>query len=260
MKINIISLFPELIEHYFSMGVLSRGLKKKLFCLEVLNPRDFTEDLHRTVDDTPYGGHDGMILLAEPLKKALLSLPKEKRGKVVHLSAQGEKWSHRKCQKWAEKEAFTFICSRYGGVDQRFLEKYVDEEVSVGDFIVSGGELPCLLVIDSFLRWIPGMLGHQDSAKKESFSQESGLLECPQWTRPASWEGLAVPSLCLSGHHQKIKDFQYAVCVLRTHLRRPELLSKEQEKRLKPLALELKKFPPEELASCGLSIKDLESF
>ncbi len=255
MKIYVISLFPSVIKNYFSQGVLSCGLKKGLFELELVNPRNFTEDAHKSIDDAPYGGGGGMIMLAEPLKKALLSLPE--RGRVVHLSAQGQKWSYDKCQTWSQQKSLTLICSRYGGVDQRFLSRFVDEEISVGDFIVSGGELPCLLVLDSLLRWLPGVLGNEDSFRQESFSTY-GCLESPQWTRPRLWEGLKVPSVCLSGHHERIQKFKKELSLLRTFLLRPDLLSFEDKRHLKEIALKFYNLECCELKSCGLNKKDLE--
>ena len=222
-KFNFISLFPDLIQVYFSDGVISRALKKGLIEYQIVNPRDFTEDLHKTVDDRPFGGGDGMVMLAEPLIHSLNSLGSN-RGRVVYLSPSGKPWSHTLARKWAKEiaEPVTLLCGRYAGVDERFLIRYVDEEISMGDFILSGGELPALAMVDSMARFIPGVLGNPISHEEESFSKE-GLLECPSYTRPRRVEDLDVPEILLSGNHLEIERFRWQVSLVRTALRRPGL-------------------------------------
>lgn len=221
-QFNVITLFPNMISAYLSEGIMSQAVRKQLISIDLINPREFTQDLHRTVDDTPYGGGDGMLMMAEPLVKSIKSI--ENPGKVVALSAHGETWNFKKAHAWAESsEPITFICGRYAGVDQRVINNYVDEQISVGDFILSGGELPALLVLDSVARFIPGVLGNKLSAFEESF-QKQGMLECPQFTKPYEVLGQQVPDVLRSGHHKKIEEFQQMISVYITNKDRPDLI------------------------------------
>ncbi|OAI52290.1 tRNA (guanosine(37)-N1)-methyltransferase TrmD [Betaproteobacteria bacterium SCGC AG-212-J23] len=215
-------------------GITSRALEAGLWSLKTWNPRDFTTDNYRTVDDRPYGGGPGMVMLAEPLEKALDAAG----GKVIYLSPQGRKLEHRKVMELSKESSMTLLCGRYEGVDERLLDRRVDEEISIGDFVLSGGELAAMALIDAVVRQLPGALGDAASAVEESFAD--GLLDCPQYTRPEIWmvdgSGLRVPEVLLSGHHANIRRWRLKQALGRTWLRRPELLEarklSEEEKKL----------------------------
>jgi tRNA (guanine37-N1)-methyltransferase len=187
------------------------------------NPRDFTKDNYRTVDDRPYGGGPGMLMLAEPLEKALDAAKEAGGGKVIYLSPQGRRLDHEKVMELAGREAVTLLCGRYEGVDERLIRRRVDEELSLGDYVLSGGELAAMAVIDAVVRQIPGALGGEQSAAEESFVQ--GLLDCPQYTRPELYEGEQVPEVLMSGHHENIRRWRLKQALGRTWLRRPDLLA-----------------------------------
>lgn len=259
MKFNILSIFPEMFSALTGSGVVGQGVKKNLLEVSCTNPRDFTEDFHKTVDDRPFGGGDGMVMLAEPLEKAFQKLESEKQlGHVIYLTPQGAPLTAERVEELAKLDVpITLLCGRYSGVDERLLVRYVDEEISIGDFVVSGGELPAMMLIDSVARHIPGVLGHEDSAKKESF--HSGLLEAPQFTRPREVCGLPVPEVFLGGDHKKIEELRLKLSLVRTALRRPELLKDSDKKRLQDLVTELGGWDENLLSSCGLSQTQLES-
>src|SRR5206468_2180969 len=213
-------------------GITSRALDAGLWALTTWNPRDFTTDNYRTVDDRPYGGGPGMVMLAEPLERALDAARAAGGGRVVYLSPQGLKLDHRKVMALAAEPAVTLLCGRYEGVDERLLRGRVDEELSLGDFVLSGGELAAMALIDACVRQLPGALGDEQSALEESFA--AGLLECPQYTRPEIYGGERVPEVLLSGHHENIRRWRLKQALGRTWLRRPELLqargmSKEEQ-------------------------------
>jgi tRNA (guanine37-N1)-methyltransferase len=189
-----------------------------LWSLKAWNPRDFTNDNYRTVDDRPYGGGPGMVMLAEPLEKVLNAAG----GKVIYLSPQGRKLDHRKVMELSQQSSMTLLCGRYEGVDERLLVRRVDEEISIGDFVVSGGELAAMALIDAVVRQLPGALGDEASAVEESFAD--GLLDCPQYTRPETYQGAKVPEVLLSGHHENIRRWRLKQALGRTWLRRPDLL------------------------------------
>ena len=225
MNIYLISLFPELIQQATSFGVLGRAIKQQQLTLKCFNPRDYTEDKHRTVDDRPYGGGPGMLMKDEPLYKAIMAA-KEKAGnkvKVVYLSPQGQPLNQQLLVNTAATaNDLILIAGRYEGIDERFIEKYVTEMYSLGDFILTGGELAVMAIIDSVVRLIPGTLGNSDSTKGESF--EKGLLEHGHYTRPAIFEGLEVPTVLLSGHHKKIEQYRAMESKSLTEKYRPDLL------------------------------------
>ena len=204
-------------------GITSRALQAGLFSLTTWNPRDFTSDNYRTVDDRPYGGGPGMVMLAEPLEKALDAASAAGGGKVIYLSPQGAKLDHRKVLQLAKESALTLLCGRYEGIDERLLERRVDEELSLGDFVLSGGELAAMALIDACVRQLPGALGDEASALEESFAR--GLLDCPQYTRPEVYAGMKVPEVLLSGHHEHIRRWRLKQALGRTWLRRPELFA-----------------------------------
>ena len=230
MKFSVITLFPEMIQSFCQHGVLSQALDKKILTVDSINPRSFTADTHRTVDDRPFGGGDGMIMLAEPLEKALQSLgaknllqnSKGEEPHVIYLSPQGSTLNHQKILKLSHKKEIILICGRYGGIDQRLLKAFAHEEISVGDYVLSGGELAAGILIDAVSRWLPGVLGHGDSAKQDSFA--SNLLEHPNFTRPREYLNQKAPEVLLSGNHKLIEEWKKYVSWLTTLKKRPDLL------------------------------------
>jgi len=199
--------------------------------LTTWNPRDFTTDNYRTVDDRPYGGGPGMVMLGEPIGRALDAVRSSGGGRVVYLTPQGKKLDHRKVMEFSGESSITLLCGRYEGIDERLLARRVEEEVSVGDFVLSGGELAAMALMDAVVRQLPGALGDASSAVEESFAD--GLLDCPQYTRPEVWPaaggGERVPEVLLSGHHENIRRWRLKQALGRTWLRRPELLAEFQQ-------------------------------
>ena len=223
IRFHVVTLFPEMFAAITKSGITSRALQAGLWQLMTWNPRDFTSDNYRSVDDRPYGGGPGMVMLAEPLEKALDAARQAGGGKVIYLSPQGRKLDHRKVLDLAKESAMTLLCGRYEGIDERLLERRVEEELSLGDFVLSGGELAAMALMDACVRQLPGALGDESSAIEESFAH--GLLDCPQYTRPEVYAGMKVPEVLLSGHHEKIRRWRLKQALGRTWLRRPELIS-----------------------------------
>ena len=223
IRFDVVTLFPEMFAAVTHSGISGRALETGLWSLGLWNPRDFTKDNHRTVDDRPYGGGPGMLMLAEPLEKALDAARQAGGGKVIYLSPQGRKLDHEKVMELAGREATTLLCGRYEGVDERLIRRRVDEELSLGDYVLSGGELAAMAVIDAVVRQIPGALGGEQSAVEESFVQ--GLLDCPQYTRPETYGGEKVPEILMSGHHENIRRWRLKQALGRTWQRRPDLLA-----------------------------------
>jgi tRNA (guanine37-N1)-methyltransferase len=205
-------------------GVTGRAVNKGLLELQTWNPRDFTHDKHNTVDDRPYGGGPGMLMMVQPLRDAIHAAKAAAgdRAKVIYLSPQGRKLTQQGVEELAKSDSLILVCGRYEGVDERIIQTEVDEEWSIGDYVLSGGELPAMALIDSVSRLVPGVLGKQASAEQDSFSD--GLLDCPHYTRPESLDGLAVPAVLLSGNHEHIRRWRLQQSLGRTLLRRPELL------------------------------------
>src|SRR3989454_1621850 len=222
IRFDVVTLFPETFAAVTGSGITSRALQAGLWRLATWNPRDFTTDSYRTVDDRPYGGGPGMVMLAEPLAKALAAARAAGGGRVVYLSPQGGKLDHRKVMELSNESALTLLCGRYEGVDERLLRARIDEELSLGDFVLSGGELAAMALIDACVRQLPGALGDEQSALEESFA--AGLLDCPQYTRPEVYGGDKVPEVLMSGHHENIRRWRLKQALGRTWLRRPELL------------------------------------
>ena len=227
IRFDVVTLFPEMFRALTESGITSRALQQGLWRLATWNPRDFTTDNYRTVDDRPYGGGPGMVMLAEPIERALDAVRTAAgSGKVIYLSPQGRRLDHRKVMDLAKEQAVTLLCGRYEGVDERLLARRVDEELSIGDFVLSGGELAAMALMDAVVRQLPGALGDETSAAQESFAD--GLLDCPQYTRPEAWPpgeaGGRVPEVLLSGHHENIRRWRLKQALGRTWLRRPELL------------------------------------
>ena len=232
MRFDVVTLFPQMFAAVTESGITSRALQAGLWRLQTWNPRDFTTDNYRTVDDRPFGGGPGMVMLAEPLAKALEAAKAAGAGRVVYLSPQGRRLDHRRVVELAKEAALTLLCGRYEGVDERLLRSSVDEELSLGDFVISGGELAAMALIDACVRQLPGALGDEQSAIEESFA--AGLLDCPHYTRPELYAGERVPQVLLSGHHENIRRWRLKQALGRTWLRRPELLqargmSKEEQ-------------------------------
>ena len=232
MRFDVVTLFPQMFAAVAESGITSRALQAGLWQLKTWNPRDFTTDNYRTVDDRPFGGGPGMVMLAEPLAKALQAARAAGAGRVIYLSPQGRKLDHRRVVELAKEAALTLLCGRYEGVDERLLRSKVDEELSLGDYVLSGGELAAMALIDACVRQLPGALGDEQSAVEESFA--AGLLDCPHYTRPEMYAGEKVPEILLSGHHENIRRWRLKQALGRTWLRRPELLqargmSKEEQ-------------------------------
>ena len=223
IRFDVVTLFPEMFAAVSASGITRKALEAGLWRLETWNPRDFTTDNYRTVDDRPYGGGPGMVMLAEPLDKALDAAQAAGGGKVIFLSPQGRKLDHEKVMELAGRTALTLLCGRYEGVDERLIRRRVDEELSLGDFVLSGGELAAMALIDATVRQLPGALGDGESAAQESFA--AGLLDCPQYTRPESYAGEAVPAVLMSGHHENIRRWRLKQALGRTWQRRPELIA-----------------------------------
>ena len=316
LKINIITLFPDFFESPLKTGILGRSIRTKLLKIHFINPRDFSEDKYQSVDDSPFGGGDGMVIKYEPLKRAIESLSKKKNinnphtdhgsdyyttqsgitdqseqkikslrlensdsyekekaerlkqdqykyinktGSVIYLSPQGKKWDYVKARTYAKQsKQLTFICGRYAGLDQRFISKYVHEEISIGDYVLMGGESAMLVILDSLCRFIKGSLGNASSSVDESFEHQK-LLEAPQWTRPAEIAGYKIPEVILSGHHKKIKQFRYFMSVLITSIKRPDLLKNNPARKDLAKAIQMAQtLSPKELKACGLSIECLK--
>ncbi|MDA8670808.1 tRNA (guanosine(37)-N1)-methyltransferase TrmD [Candidatus Pelagibacter bacterium] len=220
---QVFTLYPEIFPGPLSKGLYGKALSKKLWNLNIVNIRDAAEDKHKTVDDTPYGGGSGMLLKADVLAKSL-DQNKIEGERVIYLSPKGKKFDQKYAQELSNEKSVSFICGHFEGVDERVLTTRNIEEVSVGDFILSGGETAAFVVMDSILRLLPGVLGNENSKSDESF--ENGLLEYPQYTKPQIWEEKGVPEVLLSGDHSKIKDWRLSQSEAITRVRRPDLWQK----------------------------------
>jgi len=223
MRFDVVTLFPEMVESVASVGVLGRAVKNGTIQLSSWNPRDYTQDKHRTVDDRPYGGGPGMLMKVEPLTAAINDAKKSAiDSRVIYMSPQGKTVTQQDVKSLAGQPGLIIIAGRYEGIDERIIQAHVDEEWSIGDYVLSGGELPALVLIDAIARMIPGVLGDENSALQDSFMQ--GLLDCPHYTRPEDIDGRAVPKVLLSGNHHDIEQWRLQQSLGRTWLRRPELL------------------------------------
>ncbi len=225
MKIDIVSLFPPMFEAVTGFGITGRAVERKLLELRVWNPRDFTTDPYRRVDERPYGGGPGMVMLPGPLTLALgAARAANPQAKVLYLSPQGRKLDQAGVLELAGRAGMILLAGRYEGVDERVIEAEVDEEWSIGDYVLSGGELAAMVMVDAITRQLPGVLGHEDSASEDSFAD--GLLDCPHYTRPEEFEGRRVPEVLLSGNHAEIRRWRLKQMLGRTFERRPDLLEK----------------------------------
>ena len=249
IQFDVVTLFPTMFDAFSQHGITARALQNKLYDLSLLNPRDYTTDNHRTVDDRPYGGGPGMVMLAEPLEQAIQAAKARQvatgviKPKVIHMSPSGKPLTHEIVMDLVAEQGLVILASRYEGVDQRLLDRMVDAEYSIGDYVLSGGELPAMVLMDAIVRQLPGALGDADSAIEDSFVD--GLLDCPHYTRPEEYLGVKVPEVLSSGNHAKIKQWRLKMSLKRTRDQRPDLLavrslSKEESRLLEELDFELK--------------------
>ncbi|MFP5507513.1 MAG: tRNA (guanosine(37)-N1)-methyltransferase TrmD [Gammaproteobacteria bacterium] len=226
MRIDVVTLFPELVRQVAEYGVTGRAVQRGLLSLHTWNPRDYTHDRHRTVDDRPYGGGPGMVMRYEPLRDAIRAVRAEAPAvRVVYLSPQGRPLTQAAVREFAAEPGLTLIAGRYEGIDERLLAREIDEEWSIGDYVLSGGELAAMVLVDAVARLQPGALGDEDSAEQDSFST-GGLLDCPHFTRPETIDGMAVPQVLLGGNHADIERWRAKQSLGRTWQRRPELLER----------------------------------
>ena len=240
MKFAAVTLFPEMFEAITRFGISRRAFENGIATLSAINPRDFATNHYKTIDDRPFGGGPGMVMMPEPLEKAI-DAARQSVGapsRVIYLSPQGRPLTDGLVRELAAAPALVLLCGRYEGVDERVIERQVDLEISIGDFVVSGGELPAMMLMDAILRTLPGVLNDAQSAEEDSFA--TGLLDCPHYTRPEHYEGMAVPEVLLSGNHERIRVWRLAASLKRTQERRPDLLknrvfSKEEMQLLKKL-------------------------
>ena len=221
MKFDVLTLFPEMFQA-IKQSILGRAEEKNLIQINLINIRDFSKDKHKKVDDTPYGGGAGMVMRADVVYDAYESVQNE-NAKVIYLTPQGKKLDQKKVEELSKEKHLILLCGHYEGIDQRVIDKIVDEEISIGDYVLTGGELPAMVLIDSVSRYVEGVLS-ESSTNEESFSQ--GLLEYPQYTRPETFEGVKVPEILLSGHHENIKKWREEKSLENTKLKRPDLLEK----------------------------------
>jgi tRNA (guanine-N1)-methyltransferase len=225
MIIDVISIFPDLFNSFLSESLMAKALEKKLLQVRLTSPRDFTADRHRTVDDRPYGGGPGMVLKPEPMVAAIEALSKSRpKPWRIYLSPSGTRLNQAKVMDLSEKKRLLLICGRYEGLDQRVIDLVVDEEISIGDYVVNGGEVPAMALIEAVARLQPGFMGRQESADEES--HQSGLLEYPHYTRPPDFRGLTVPEVLLGGNHKEVAEWRLKASLRKTLEERPELLAK----------------------------------
>ena len=224
MKIQILTLFPEMFTGVFGSSIIKKAQEKNIVDIDIINFRDFSTNKHKTVDDYPYGGGNGMVLKPEPIFSAVESIVGYQDSRIFMLSPQGQTFTQKKAEELSNEQQLIFICGHYEGFDERIREHLVTEELSIGDFVLTGGELAAMVVVDSLVRLLPGVLGNEASAETDSFT--SDLLEYPQYTRPESFRGWQVPEVLISGHHKNIVEWRRKESLKRTHNRRPDLLKK----------------------------------
>jgi len=224
MRFDVVTLFPDMFQALTDHGVTGRAVKQEKVSIQCWNPRDFTHDNYQTVDDRPYGGGPGMLMKIQPLKDAIQAAKAAAGGdaKVIYMSPQGRKLDQRGAEQLAQQQKLILVAGRYEGIDERLIETEIDEEWSLGDFVLSGGEMAAMTMMDAVIRLVPGVLGHELSAQQDSFSD--GLLDCPHYTRPELYEGQVVPEVLLSGNHEKIRQWRLKQSLGRTWQRRPDLL------------------------------------
>jgi tRNA (guanine37-N1)-methyltransferase len=236
MEFDVVTLFPEMFDALTMHGITRRAFEQQQVGLHLWNPRDFTSDKHRTVDDRPYGGGPGMVMMAAPLEAAITAAKARQQhagiptSRTIYLSPQGAPLNHRKAKQLAEESGVVLLCGRYEAVDQRLINRCVDEEISLGDFVLSGGELPAMALMDAVIRLLPGVLNDDASAVEDSFV--NGLLDCPHYTRPEVYEGEPVPAVLLGGHHAEIAKWRREQSLTETLRKRPELIVAAREQGL----------------------------
>ena len=221
MRFDVLTLFPEMVENYFQYSILKRAVEGGIVTVNTINPRDYTENKHKKVDDIPYGGGAGMVLMPQPYVDAYTAIKKQENSTTIMLSPQGEPLTDKIVNELAEYEQIIMLCGHYEGFDERIREIIKPREISIGDFVLTGGELPALCLIDSVSRKIEGTLGRIESADEDSFS--NGLIEYPQYTRPRDFRGYKVPEVLLNGNHKDIKEYRYQKSLERTKIKRPDL-------------------------------------
>lgn len=228
MNFYVLTLFPEMIMHGMNTSMIGRALEKKLLSLQAINIRDFSNNKHLKVDDYPYGGGAGMVMQAEPVygayQYAISKINSKKKTRVIFLSPQGRVWNQSMAQEISNEENLIFLCGHYEGIDERVIEEIVTDPISIGDYILTGGELPAMVLMDSIARLVPGVLNNESSAQTESFTES--LLEYPQYTRPEVWHDQTVPKVLLSGHHANIEKWRLEQSIERTREKRPDLYEK----------------------------------
>jgi tRNA (guanine37-N1)-methyltransferase len=236
MQFDVVTLFPEMFRAVTEWGITSRAAKQGRFGLRTWNPRDFTSDNYRTVDDRPYGGGPGMVMLAKPLEAAIGAAKAAQAAqgvastRVVMMSPQGATLDHERVMRFAQEPGLVLLCGRYEAIDQRLIDRCVDEEVSLGDFVLSGGELPAMALMDAVVRQLPGVLGDAQSAVQDSFVD--GLLDCPHYTRPEEYEGVRVPDVLLGGHHAEIEQWRRKEALRNTLAKRPDLIERARRNKM----------------------------
>ena len=238
MNFNVLTIFPEIFK-VLNTGVISKSINKQIISINTFDIRKNSVNKHNQIDSRPYGGGEGMVMMAQPIVKSLSEIDKRKLGNVIYLSPQGNRLTQKKVVSLASKKNITLICGRYEGIDQRIIDKYVDEEISIGDFILSGGEYAAICLVDAISRYIPGTLGNKDSYLKDTFSD--GLLKGDVFTKPEIFESMKVPDVLLSGNHKKIETWRSEISLMRTLMKRPDLLeeiklTKKQKKLLEEWA------------------------
>lgn len=226
MKFHVLTLFPEMIDDAVKTSITGRAIENNLISVDAINIRDFADNEYGQIDDYPYGGGAGMVMMAQPIIDAYESIKEktDKNPRVVYLTPQGETFNHDKAVELSKEDELVFLCGHYEGIDERAIEAVVTDEISLGDFVVTGGELPALVMIDAISRLVPGVLNNDDSTSDESFA--NGLLEYPQYTRPDTVEGEEVPGILLSGNHPRVDEWRRQQSLKRTYERRPDLLEK----------------------------------
>lgn len=236
MQFDVVTLFPEMFRAVTEWGITSRAAKQGRFGLRTWNPRDFTSDNYRTVDDRPYGGGPGMVMLAKPLEAAIGAAKAAQTAqgvastRVVMMSPQGATLDHERVMRFAQEPGLVLLCGRYEAIDQRLIDRCVDEEVSLGDFVLSGGELPAMALMDAVVRQLPGVLGDAQSAVQDSFVD--GLLDCPHYTRPEEYQGVRVPDVLLGGHHAEIEQWRRKEALRNTLAKRPDLIERARRNKM----------------------------
>jgi tRNA (guanine37-N1)-methyltransferase len=236
MQFDVVTLFPEMFRALTDWGITSRAAKQQRYTLRTWNPRDFTTDNYRTIDDRPYGGGPGMVMLAKPLEAAIgaAKAAQAEQGvsapRVLLMSPQGKPLTHERVMRFAQEPGLVMLCGRYEAIDQRLVDRCVDEEVSLGDFVLSGGELPAMALMDAVVRNLPGVLGDALSAVQDSFVD--GLLDCPHYTRPEEYDGVRVPDVLLGGHHAEIEQWRRREALRNTWNKRPDLIERARKSKM----------------------------